>query len=125
MGAYLSAPVTEKESSDGASEQFVWGCSAMQGWRKHQEDAHLATPALPTKPDVACFGATHSRTAAHAPLHSTATSAAMGSSWSSRGQRAVHTLRGLARPLAGCPLLSHCCSPGRRRSVRRVYTGSS
>lgn len=40
MGAYLSAPVTEKRSSDGASESFAYGTTAMQGWRTNMEDAH-------------------------------------------------------------------------------------
>ena len=37
MGAYLSAPVTEKRSSDGASESFAYGTTAMQGWRTNME----------------------------------------------------------------------------------------
>jgi protein phosphatase 1G len=56
MGAYLSTPVTDKVSEDGVSDKFVFGASSMQGWRKNQEDAHIATPQLPQKADVACFG---------------------------------------------------------------------
>lgn len=37
MGAYLSEPVTEKVSSDEASEKLECGASSMQGWRVNQE----------------------------------------------------------------------------------------
>uniref|UniRef100_A0A2M4BED1 protein-serine/threonine phosphatase n=1 Tax=Anopheles marajoara TaxID=58244 RepID=A0A2M4BED1_9DIPT len=40
MGAYLSTPITEKESSDESNEFLVAGSSSMQGWRMSQEDAH-------------------------------------------------------------------------------------
>ena len=55
MGAYLSTPVTEKVSENGVSDKFVYGASSMQGWRKNQEDSHIAAPTLPAKGDVACF----------------------------------------------------------------------
>jgi serine/threonine protein phosphatase PrpC len=42
MGAYLSQPVTEKESGEG--ERF--GYSSMQGWRTDHEDAHICVPEL-------------------------------------------------------------------------------
>eukprot|EP00658_Telonema_sp_P-2_P043888 TRINITY_DN31763_c0_g1_i1.p1 TRINITY_DN31763_c0_g1~~TRINITY_DN31763_c0_g1_i1.p1 ORF type:complete len:351 (+),score=66.79 TRINITY_DN31763_c0_g1_i1:148-1200(+) len=48
MGSYLSAPVTDKESSAGAHAQFPWAASSMQGWRKSQEDAHIACSLTPT-----------------------------------------------------------------------------
>eukprot|EP00747_Dinoflagellata_sp_TGD_P225999 gnl/TRDRNA2_/TRDRNA2_99822_c1_seq2.p1 gnl/TRDRNA2_/TRDRNA2_99822_c1~~gnl/TRDRNA2_/TRDRNA2_99822_c1_seq2.p1 ORF type:complete len:406 (-),score=81.58 gnl/TRDRNA2_/TRDRNA2_99822_c1_seq2:120-1337(-) len=41
MGAYLSEPITEKESCSGGGHGHVWGCSAMQGWRTGMEDSHL------------------------------------------------------------------------------------
>lgn len=37
MGAYLSAPVTEKHSSDGSSNSYAFGTTAMQGWRTNME----------------------------------------------------------------------------------------
>ena len=41
MGAYLSAPITDKDSSDGEGPTCRWGASGMQGWRKGMEDAHI------------------------------------------------------------------------------------
>ncbi|VDN97573.1 unnamed protein product [Rodentolepis nana] len=40
MGAYLSKPATEKETSSDSNEWISYGCSSMQGWRRFQEDAH-------------------------------------------------------------------------------------
>ena len=40
MGAYLSEPVTTKESAEGGNERLKYGVSAMQGWRTGMEDAH-------------------------------------------------------------------------------------
>ena len=37
MGAYLSQPVKEKESSDGGNARVKFGTSAMQGWRTSME----------------------------------------------------------------------------------------
>ncbi|CAN0250482.1 unnamed protein product, partial [Pylaiella littoralis] len=43
MGAYLSQPVLEKETEDGADETGLkWGAAGMQGWRTGMEDSHLA-----------------------------------------------------------------------------------
>lgn len=42
MGAYLSSPITEKEVVTGRSSHFHYGISSHQGWRKTQEDAHIA-----------------------------------------------------------------------------------
>eukprot|EP00308_Calcidiscus_leptoporus_P016900 CAMPEP_0119398654 /NCGR_PEP_ID=MMETSP1334-20130426/140955_1 /TAXON_ID=127549 /ORGANISM="Calcidiscus leptoporus, Strain RCC1130" /LENGTH=381 /DNA_ID=CAMNT_0007422523 /DNA_START=534 /DNA_END=1679 /DNA_ORIENTATION=- len=43
MGAYLAVPVTSKESTCGqTTDSIQYGLSSMQGWRKSQEDAHLA-----------------------------------------------------------------------------------
>ena len=41
MGAYLSAPITLKESEDGATSRLRHGASSMQGWRRSMEDAHI------------------------------------------------------------------------------------
>ncbi|GAB0094185.1 Probable protein phosphatase CG10417 [Sergentomyia squamirostris] len=41
MGAYLSEPITEKNSSDEVNDELLaCGSSSMQGWRINQEDAH-------------------------------------------------------------------------------------
>ncbi|XP_058458021.1 probable protein phosphatase CG10417 [Malaya genurostris] len=40
MGAYLSEPLTTKDSSDEANDVLGAGSSSMQGWRISQEDAH-------------------------------------------------------------------------------------
>ena len=37
MGAYLSQPITDKESSDGEDARFKYGTTAMQGWRTNME----------------------------------------------------------------------------------------
>ena len=42
MGAYLSSPITDKESEDGECARLRYGVSAMQGLRRSMEDAHLA-----------------------------------------------------------------------------------
>mmetsp|Transcript_94954 Transcript_94954/g.188070 ORF Transcript_94954/g.188070 Transcript_94954/m.188070 type:complete len:437 (+) Transcript_94954:66-1376(+) len=57
MGAYLSQPVIDKESSTGRSTTHAWGCSSMQGWRKHMEDSHITISNLGGKfAGIACFG---------------------------------------------------------------------
>lgn len=40
MGAYLSEPLTTKDSHDEGNDTLVCGSSSMQGWRISQEDAH-------------------------------------------------------------------------------------
>lgn len=40
MGAYLSEPLTTKDSSQEANDLLACGSSSMQGWRISQEDAH-------------------------------------------------------------------------------------
>lgn len=40
MGAYLSEPLTTKDSSEESNEFLACGSSSMQGWRISQEDAH-------------------------------------------------------------------------------------
>lgn len=37
MGAYLSEPITKKESSDEVGKDVAYGASSMQGWRISQE----------------------------------------------------------------------------------------
>lgn len=46
MGAYLSEPVTTKESASGSGNGHTWGCSSMQGWRQGMEDAHVTLAEL-------------------------------------------------------------------------------
>ena len=47
MGPYLGTPNTEKDSEDGESPAMRWGATSMQGWRKSQEDSHIANTNLP------------------------------------------------------------------------------
>mmetsp|Transcript_10982 Transcript_10982/g.20715 ORF Transcript_10982/g.20715 Transcript_10982/m.20715 type:complete len:386 (+) Transcript_10982:276-1433(+) len=42
MGAYMSAPITDKHGEEGENSFFEYGVSSMQGWRIDMEDAHLA-----------------------------------------------------------------------------------
>jgi len=42
MGSLLPKPVTEKEIETGESESMQWSAASMQGWRREQEDAHIA-----------------------------------------------------------------------------------
>ena len=41
MGAYLDAPIKDKNPEPGTNEMVSWGACAMQGWRCSMEDAHL------------------------------------------------------------------------------------
>lgn len=54
MGPYLGTPNTDKESEDGVGTNVKWGACSMQGWRKSQEDAHIAKTDL--SDGVMCFG---------------------------------------------------------------------
>lgn len=56
MGAYLSTPITDKETFEGDGGNVKFGGSSMQGWRRTMEDAHLAEPTLPGDPSTAIFG---------------------------------------------------------------------
>lgn len=57
MGAYLSAPVTDKQSFNGVTTGVRYGGSAMQGWRRNMEDAHFVHPFVSDQyPDIAVFG---------------------------------------------------------------------
>ena len=44
MGAYLDAPLREKNPESGShiDQTLIWGACAMQGWRCGMEDAHVA-----------------------------------------------------------------------------------
>ncbi|KAI3434571.1 hypothetical protein D9Q98_002643 [Chlorella vulgaris] len=55
MGAYLSSPVTDKESGEGEDDAFGYGFSAMQGWRTDMEDAHAAVLDLDPATKAAFF----------------------------------------------------------------------
>ena len=47
MGNLLGAPVTDKETHVGETQDGLkFGLSSMQGWRVHMEDAHIAEPNL-------------------------------------------------------------------------------
>lgn len=46
MGAYLSAPVRDKELLSGGHGPLRYGGASMQGWRLSMEDATLALPCL-------------------------------------------------------------------------------
>ena len=46
MGAYLDRPVTDKHTEEGGNQFLRHGASAMQGWRKKMEDAHILKPSL-------------------------------------------------------------------------------
>jgi serine/threonine protein phosphatase PrpC len=54
MGPYLGTPNTEKESENGGNESLRFGATSMQGWRKSQEDAHIAATDLPD--NISVFG---------------------------------------------------------------------
>eukprot|EP00948_MAST-09A_sp_MAST-9A-sp1_P003370 g3370.t1 len=63
MGPYLSKPITAKFSEDSScpKTKLQVGASCMQGWRRNQEDAHLAKTAInngssPTKELISIFG---------------------------------------------------------------------
>mmetsp|Transcript_17737 Transcript_17737/g.53424 ORF Transcript_17737/g.53424 Transcript_17737/m.53424 type:complete len:437 (-) Transcript_17737:987-2297(-) len=56
MGAYLSTPITDKDTSDGVSASTHWGISSMQGWRRTMEDAHLATTHEEEGTEIGIFG---------------------------------------------------------------------
>jgi len=54
----LPKPVTTKETEDGkgTGERFAFGVSAMQGWRRGMEDAHLALPDFDVERELGLFG---------------------------------------------------------------------
>uniref|UniRef100_A0A7S2B869 protein-serine/threonine phosphatase n=1 Tax=Octactis speculum TaxID=3111310 RepID=A0A7S2B869_9STRA len=57
MGAFLNRPVTEHDThEEGAEGELSFGVSAMQGWRRGMEDAHLAQLALDQERELSLFG---------------------------------------------------------------------
>lgn len=56
MGAYLSEPVTEKETTTGSGNGVEWAASSMQGWRQTMEDSHITLPELPGISGIGMFG---------------------------------------------------------------------
>ena len=58
MGAYLSTPVTDKESEAGGDAKYLFGVCAMQGWRTDMEDSHIVNLDVDDaqKGQVALFG---------------------------------------------------------------------
>lgn len=44
MGAYLSSPITEKQTEEGESAALQYGVAAMQGWRRTMEDGKASLP---------------------------------------------------------------------------------
>ncbi|EGF80707.1 hypothetical protein BATDEDRAFT_19468 [Batrachochytrium dendrobatidis JAM81] len=55
MGQALSEPVTEKHTTSGEDDQYVYGASAMQGWRISMEDAHTTLLKLTSTPNRTAF----------------------------------------------------------------------
>ncbi|ORX71573.1 PP2C-domain-containing protein [Linderina pennispora] len=49
MGQTLSEPVVDKHTTEGSDNKYIYGASAMQGWRITMEDAH--TTLLKVGPD--------------------------------------------------------------------------
>ena len=37
MGAYLSSPICDKDTTEGSNEYLAFAASSMQGWRMSQE----------------------------------------------------------------------------------------
>jgi len=56
MGEFLSSPNKEKHSQDGENDFVKYGLCDMQGWRKRQEDAHIAAVSQGDKKDIDVFG---------------------------------------------------------------------
>ena len=54
MGAFLNNPKTEKDAHTGEGNGIKYGVSAMQGWRKEMEDAHVCFPVY--FEDLSIFG---------------------------------------------------------------------
>lgn len=51
----MSAPVTEKETGEGYTEELAFGLAAMQGWRVSMEDAHISELELDLNSKTALF----------------------------------------------------------------------
>jgi hypothetical protein len=46
MGAYLSAPITDKATLEKNEGNLAYGMASMQGWRKTMEDRHSESISL-------------------------------------------------------------------------------
>jgi len=74
MGAYLSEPITKKESSNETGKNVAYGASSMQGWRISQEVSGNPSSARPVQRrqqrgrDARARAHTHART--HARMYS-------------------------------------------------------
>eukprot|EP00049_Salpingoeca_infusionum_P001090 m.45075 g.45075 ORF g.45075 m.45075 type:complete len:380 (-) comp10863_c0_seq1:4339-5478(-) len=55
MGAFLSVPVSDKDTATGEGAGLTWGLSAMQGYRQEMEDAHIATTDMEKLPGHGFF----------------------------------------------------------------------
>ncbi|KAJ2757182.1 Protein phosphatase 2C 2 [Coemansia aciculifera] len=55
MGQTLSEPVVDKHSTNGGDERYIYGASAMQGWRISMEDAHTTVLRLGPEGEAAFF----------------------------------------------------------------------
>ena len=53
MGCYLSTPNGDQHLESGAEAGLSFGVCNLQGWRRNQEDAHIASPAFDS--DVSLF----------------------------------------------------------------------
>eukprot|EP00884_Botryococcus_braunii_P007934 jgi/Botrbrau1/17141/Bobra.0157s0038.2 len=56
MGAYLSHPVTHKETFGDSNEYLEYAGASMQGWRRTMEDAHIADIRIADGSDLCMFG---------------------------------------------------------------------
>lgn len=56
MGAYLSSPITSKDTWEGSGPDLQFGGSSMQGWRRTMEDAHLAETSVGNDASMSLFG---------------------------------------------------------------------
>ena len=56
MGAYLSSPITSKETWEGSGADLKFGGAGMQGWRRTMEDAHLAETTIGNDVSMSLFG---------------------------------------------------------------------
>jgi len=57
MGNFLDQPITEKDSFDGTvdGKGIKFAVSAMQGWRRDMEDAHICQNRFPGAPSMSLF----------------------------------------------------------------------
>lgn len=57
MGNFLDKPITEKETFESSVEgkHIKFAVSAMQGWRKDMEDAHITQNRFPGAPNMSLF----------------------------------------------------------------------